>query len=136
MIEQFLSAVDRIKESDGLVVDMPDNSLNSLSGIFPEWVRTIVMLSIAMISAAVVSLAKSKYAGVFKFSVWISNILLAMVMAFLMDSIALWVEPELHVRAEMVLMVLTGILAKDILELAEHKGLSWIKWRSGDTEGE
>jgi hypothetical protein len=120
-----------IYERDDSIVEMemPDNSINTLVGIFPEWLKTIVMITIAMVSSAVVSLAKSKYAGAFKFSIWIVNILLSMVMAFLVDSLALWIEPELNVRAEMVLMVLTGMLAKDILEIAEHKGLSWIRWK-------
>jgi len=54
-----------------------------------------------------------------------------MVMAFLVDSLALWAAPEMNIKAEMALMVITGILSKDILELAEKKGLKWITYKSG-----
>jgi len=54
-----------------------------------------------------------------------------MVMAFLVDSLALWMSPDMNIKAEMALMVITGILAKDILEIAEKKGLSWITFKAG-----
>jgi len=139
MIEQIfidLNVISQESEAKNILEsmdrEMPDNTVNTLVGIFPEWFKTIIMIGIAMISSAIVSLAKSRYAGIFKFSIWISNIMLSMVMAFLIDSLALWAVPELNIRAEMVLMVLSGMLAKDILEIAEHKGLDWIKWRAGD----
>ena len=137
MIEQIFADIDVIGDSTDNAVStlrdkMPENTLNSLTGIFPEWFKTLVMITIAMISSAVISLAKSQYSGVFKFSIWVANIVLSMVMAFLVDTLALWIEPELNIRAEMILMVLTGMLAKDLLELAEHRGLNWIKWRAND----
>lgn len=106
---------------------MPEQTFNTLSSIFPDWLKTIFMLIIAMTSSAIVSLAKSKYYGAFVFSVWVTNILLAMVMAFLVDSLALWLQPELPTRAEMAMMVISGMLARDILEIAERKGLSFMK---------
>jgi hypothetical protein len=109
--------------------------LATITVLFPEWMKTIFMLLIAMASSAVVPLAKSKYYGAFVFSVWVINILLAMVMAFLVDSLALWVNPNLPVRAEMALMVVSGILAKDILDIAERKGLQWFRKESDYRDG-
>jgi len=110
---------------------MPHDQIPAtLDAVFPEWFKTVVMLTIAMISNGIVSLAKSKLAGTFVFSVWLINIALALVIAFLVDNIALWIEPAMNIRAESALMVLTGMLTKDILELAEKKGLSWIRWKS------
>jgi len=125
-----------IKNED--FTDMPGEYVKeiSLSGLFPDWFRTIVMISIAMVSNAIVSLAKSKFSGTFVFSVWLINIALSVVVSFFVDNIALWIEPEMNVRAEGALMVITGILTKDILELAEKKGLSWIRWKSRDDGAE
>ena len=131
--------IENVSTAINLDENMPDQTIqaiNTIAGIFPEWFKTAIMMIIAMISAAIISLAKSKYAGIFKFSIWISNILLAMVMAFLIDSLALWAEPNLNIRAEMALMVLSGMLAKDILEIAEHKGLKWLSTKAGgDSDG-
>ena len=128
----LFSISDQVKIIRGTdFVTMPEQSLNNLVTVFPDWVKDIIMLSIAMISSAVISLSKSRYSGVFVFSTWIINIGISMVMAFLVDSLALWAAPEMNIKAEMALMVITGILSKDILELAEKKGLKWITYKSG-----
>jgi len=129
MLFSILDDVNSLKEKE--FTPMHTGELNNLAAIFPDWVRTLVMLSIAMISSAVVSLSKSRYSGAFVFSTWVINIGLAMIMAFLVDSLAVWIQPDIAPKAEMALMVITGIMAKDILELAEKKGLNWIEWRSG-----
>ena len=129
MLFSISDQVKLIKGTD--FVTMPEQSLNNLATVFPDWVKDIIMLSIAMISSAVISLSKSRYSGVFVFSTWAINIGIAMVMAFLVDSLALWIAPEMNIKAEMALMVITGILAKDILEIAEKKGLKWITYKSG-----
>ena len=128
----LFSISDQVKVIKGTdFVTMPEQSLNNLAAVFPDWVKDIIMLSIAMISSAIISLSKSRYSGVFVFSTWAINIALSMVMAFLIDSLALWMVPEMNIKAEMALMVITGILSKDILELAEKKGLKWITYKSG-----
>ena len=128
----LFSISDQVKVIKGTdFVTMPEQSLNNLAAVFPDWAKDIIMLSIAMISSAVISLSKSRYSGVFVFSTWAINIGIAMVMAFLVDSLALWMAPEMNIKAEMALMVITGILAKDILEIAEKRGLKWITYKSG-----
>ena len=128
----LFSISDQVKVIKGTdFVTMPEQSLNNLAAVFPDWAKDIIMLSIAMISSAVISLSKSRYSGVFVFSTWAINIGIAMVMAFLVDSLALWIAPEMNIKAEMALMVITGILAKDILEIAEKRGLKWITYKSG-----
>ena len=128
----LFSISDQVKVIKGTdYVTMPEQSLNNLAAVFPDWAKDIIMLSIAMISSAVISLSKSRYSGVFVFSTWAINIGIAMVMAFLVDSLALWMAPEMNIKAEMALMVITGILAKDILEIAEKRGLKWITYKSG-----
>jgi len=123
--------VQELKYTEG-TFKMPVNDLTHLSGIFPHWLKTLIMIFIAMVSSAIISLSKSRYSGAFVFSAWLINIGLSIVMAFLVDSLAMWMQPDMNIKAEMALMVITGMLAKDILELAEKKGLSWINWRTGE----
>jgi len=130
MLFSIYDDITQIKCNEGNFC-MPEQSLNNIASIFPDWIRTLVMLFIAMTSSAVISLSKSRYSGAFVFSAWIINIGIAMIMAFLMDSLAMWMQPDMNIKAEMALMVITGMLAKDILEIAEKKGLQWINWKTG-----
>jgi len=131
MLFSIYEDVQCLKHNEGRFYNMPDQSAANFASIFPDWLKTIIMLFIAMVSSAIISLSKSRYSGAFVFSTWLGNIGVAMVMAFLMDSLAMWMQPDMNIKAEMALMVITGMLAKDLLEIAEKKGLQWINWKTG-----
>jgi len=103
--------------------------LNTISSIFPDWIKDIVMIIIAMIVNAVVTLVKYNKDGFKGFTIlaWLVNISLAMVMAFFIDSLILWVYPTIHIKAEMAMMVIVGIMSQDILKMSEEKGIEIIR---------
>jgi len=113
-------------------MDIQHEALNTIASIFPEWFRMAVMVMIAMLASAFVSLAKSRYIGVFVFSIWISNIMVSTVVAFFVDNMALYLVSDLDTKVEAALMIIVGITSRDLLELLEHKGLLWFKRRVGD----
>ncbi|MDX8384548.1 MAG: hypothetical protein R8M45_10740 [Ghiorsea sp.] len=105
---------------------------DTLVSIFPDWVKVIVMVLIATFSSAIITLSKSKRTGTFNAGIWMTNIGMAIVISFLVDSLAGAVSPSMNIKAEMALMVLTGILSKDLLEIAERRGLAFFKEKAGD----
>jgi len=113
-------------------MDIQHETLNTIASIFPEWFRMAVMVMIAMLASAFVSLAKSRYVGAFIFSIWISNIMVSTVVAFFVDNLALFMVPDLDTKVEAAIMIIVGITSRDLLELLEHKGLLWFKRRVGD----
>lgn len=135
MITLLEQIVDSITEELESVKDMPNHIYESLGSIFPDWLKTIVVLTIAALTSAITTIARAKHAQTaIKFSIWASNVGLALVVAFIVDSIVLLVQPDINIRAELAIACFSGLAARDLFEIIEMKGLEWIRWKVHHTK--